>query len=96
MMQGVDNVPPLLVLVFGGLHLTHKQVEDLRRLLPHADLDALPLGQVVKSLQHFNSLLDSGHLLEGVLDDVLVHDIQLLHASLEGVVFIVPSGCFDV
>jgi hypothetical protein len=90
------GVSLVLDLLFGRLDLADEEVHNLDSFLLDTGLDGVPFGEVVEGLQHVYSLLDSGHLLEGEVDDVLVHYVQFFHASLESVVLLVPVRSLHV
>ena len=89
-MEGDVGVALVLDLLLGGLNLCDEEVHDLEGLLLDAGLDAIALGEVVEGFEHVDALLDGGDLLEGEVDYVLVHHVQLLNPRLECVVLLMP------
>jgi hypothetical protein len=86
-----DTAFHVIELMLGSIQLAHEQLHDILGLLPHNGLDGFSLGQLVECLQHLDALLNSRHALEGEVDDVLVHHVQILHAVLEHIEFVMPS-----
>lgn len=90
MMERNIGISFVFDLLLGELYLSDEEVHDLDGFLLDAGLDAVSFGKVIEGLEHVDSLLNSCDLLEGKINDVLIHDIQLFHSSLEGIVLLVP------
>ena len=93
-----DEEHLLLVVELGlGLvELLDEEVHDGLGLVLDGGSDGVPLGQVVEGLQHLDAELHGRDRLEGRVDDLLVHDVQLFHLVLEGVELLVPLGGLHV
>lgn len=77
-------------LLFGEFYFGYEEIHDFDGFLLDAGFDAVSLCKVIKGLKHVNSLLDCCHLLEGEVNDVLVHDVQLFYSCFESIVLLVP------
>lgn len=86
----------LLQLLLGHLHFIDEQIHHFNWFLFYANLNRVSLRQVVKSLQHINSLLYCCHLFERVVNHILIHYIQLFDSSLKAIVFIMPVRGFHI
>jgi hypothetical protein len=87
-MKWILYILSLFMLVLGSLNFHHKQGHYIIRFFAYACSNTISFGEIIKSFEHFNALLNSCHLLEAVIDDV--------HACFEAVILFVPSGGFDV
>ncbi len=96
MMQGNVRILFIFNFLLGILNFRDKQVHNLNSFLFDTCLDAISFCQVIEGFEHVNSLLDSGYLLEGEINDVLIHHIQLFNSSFEGIVLLVPIGSLDI
>lgn len=77
-------------LLLGEFYFGDEEIHDFDGFLLDAGFDAVSLGKVIKGLKHVDSLLDCCDLLEGKVNDVLVHDVQLFYSCFEGIVLFVP------
>lgn len=90
MMKRYIRILLIFDFLFSSLYFCYEKIHNLYRFFLDASLDTISFGQVVKSFQHIDPLLHSGNLLEGEVNHVLVHNVQLLDPSLKSIVLLMP------